>query len=83
MPQAVVRHDDDVLDALEDEAIWAIREAISGFMRPVILYSIGKDSTVLIHLAAKAFAPAPIPVSTTLESEANVTGKIEATGFCC
>ena len=61
MPQAVVRHDDDVLDALEDEAIWAIREAISGFMRPVILYSIGKDSTVLIHLAAKAFAPAPIP----------------------
>lgn len=51
---------DDVLDALEAEAIWAIREAIAGFSRPVLLYSIGKDSTVLLHLAAKACAPGRI-----------------------
>lgn len=50
-----------VLDALEAEAIWAIREAAGAFERPVLLYSIGKDSTVLLHLAAKAFAPGRIP----------------------
>lgn len=49
-----------VLDALEAEAIWCIREAAT-FERPVLLYSIGKDSTVLLHLAQKAFAPAKIP----------------------
>jgi sulfate adenylyltransferase subunit 2 len=55
-------HDEDaVLDALEAEAIWAIREAASAFQNPVILYSIGKDSTVLLNLAVKAFAPAPVP----------------------
>lgn len=53
---------DGVLDALEAEAIWAIREAVAGFNRPVILYSIGKDSTVLLHLAAKAFQPSPVPL---------------------
>lgn len=50
------------LDALEAEAIWAIREAYGAFEKPVILYSIGKDSTVLLHLAAKAFAPTGIPI---------------------
>jgi sulfate adenylyltransferase subunit 2 len=53
---------DEVLDALEAEAIWAIREAISGFARPVLLYSIGKDSTVLLNLAAKACLPGRIPI---------------------
>lgn len=52
---------DRVLDALEAEAIWAIREAVGAFERPVLLYSIGKDSTALLHLAAKAFAPGRIP----------------------
>jgi sulfate adenylyltransferase subunit 2 len=52
---------DAVLDALEAEAMWAIREAAGACERPVLLYSIGKDSTVLLHLAAKAFAPASIP----------------------
>lgn len=52
---------DRVLDALEAEAVWAIREAAGAFERPVLLYSIGKDSTVLLHLATKAFAPARIP----------------------
>ena len=52
----------DDLDALEAEAIWAIREAVGAFSRPVILYSIGKDSTVLLHLATKAFAPSRMTV---------------------
>jgi sulfate adenylyltransferase subunit 2 len=52
---------DSVLDALEAEAIWALREAAAAFRNPVMLYSIGKDSGVMLHLAAKAFAPGPIP----------------------
>ncbi len=51
----------DVLDALEAEAIWALRETASAFRKPVMLYSIGKDSGVLVHLARKAFYPGPIP----------------------
>ena len=50
---------DDVLDALEAEAVWCMRETAGAFRRPVLLYSIGKDSSVLLHLARKAFAPAP------------------------
>ena len=50
-----------VLDALEAEAIWALRETAAAFRNPVMLYSIGKDSGVMLHLAAKAFAPGPIP----------------------
>lgn len=50
-----------VLRALEAEAIWAIRETLAAFNNPVLLYSIGKDSTVLLRLAQKAFAPATIP----------------------
>lgn len=52
--------DDAVLDELEAQAIWAIRECAS-FQNPVLMYSVGKDSTVLLHLARKAFAPGPIP----------------------
>lgn len=50
-----------MLAELEAEAIWAFREAAAAFTRPVLLYSIGKDSTVLLHLARKAFHPGPIP----------------------
>jgi sulfate adenylyltransferase subunit 2 len=50
-----------VLDELEAEAIWVFREAAAAFRKPVLLYSIGKDSTVLLHLARKAFHPGPIP----------------------
>lgn len=50
-----------VLAELEAEAIWAMREAAAAFRAPVLLYSIGKDSTVLLHLARKAFHPGPIP----------------------
>ena len=51
-----------VLDALEAEAINVFRETAAAFRNPVLLYSIGKDSSVLLHLAVKAFAPAPIPM---------------------
>jgi sulfate adenylyltransferase subunit 2 len=50
-----------VLDALESEAIGIFRETAAVFRSPVLLYSIGKDSSVLLHLALKAFAPAPLP----------------------
>jgi sulfate adenylyltransferase subunit 2 len=52
---------DTVLDALEAEAIHVLRETAGAFRRPVLLYSIGKDSSVLLHLAAKAFAPGRMP----------------------
>ena len=50
-----------VLDELEAEAIHIYREAAAAFRNPVLLYSIGKDSSVLLHLALKAFAPASLP----------------------
>ncbi len=50
-----------VLDDLEAEAIHIYRETAAAFRNPVLLYSIGKDSSVLLHLALKAFAPAPLP----------------------
>ncbi|MFY8285220.1 sulfate adenylyltransferase subunit CysD [Pseudoalteromonas sp. SSMSWG5] len=49
------------LKALEAEAIHIIREVAAEFDNPVMLYSIGKDSSVLLHLARKAFAPGKIP----------------------
>ncbi|MSV50713.1 MAG: phosphoadenosine phosphosulfate reductase family protein, partial [Actinobacteria bacterium] len=50
-----------VLDELESEAIHIYRETAAAFRDPVLLYSIGKDSSVLLHLALKAFAPAGLP----------------------
>jgi sulfate adenylyltransferase subunit 2 len=49
------------LDTLEAESIHILREVAANFERPVLLYSIGKDSSVLLHLARKAFAPAKPP----------------------
>lgn len=50
------------LDRLEAESIHILREVAAGFRNPVLLYSIGKDSSVLLHLLGKAFAPAPPPI---------------------
>ena len=49
------------LDLLEAESIHIFREAAAQFRKPVLLYSIGKDSTVLLHLARKAFFPQALP----------------------
>jgi sulfate adenylyltransferase subunit 2 len=49
------------LRQLEAESIHVLREVVAEFQRPVLLYSIGKDSAVLVRLAQKAFAPAPLP----------------------
>jgi len=49
------------LDELENEAIYIMREVAAQFENPVILFSGGKDSITLVHLAIKAFYPAPIP----------------------
>src|SRR5690349_4175962 len=51
----------DHLRALEAESIQIMREVVAEFERPVMLYSIGKDSSVLLRLAQKAFYPGPIP----------------------
>ena len=49
------------LDRLEAESIHIFRETVAEADRPVMLYSIGKDSAVMLHLAKKAFVPAPLP----------------------
>jgi sulfate adenylyltransferase subunit 2 len=49
------------LEQLEAESIHIIREVAAEFDNPVMLYSVGKDSSVMVRLAQKAFAPAPIP----------------------
>nr|WP_214400874.1 sulfate adenylyltransferase subunit CysD [Pseudonocardia lacus] len=50
------------LDRLEAESIDILREGVAESERPVLLYSIGKDSSVLLHLARKAFHPSPVPM---------------------
>ena len=50
-----------ILKALEAESIEIMRETAASYKQPVMMYSIGKDSSVLLHLAKKAFYPAPIP----------------------
>lgn len=50
-----------VLDQLESESIHIFREVAAEFERPVMMYSVGKDSSVMLHLALKAFHPAPVP----------------------
>src|SRR5215203_177141 len=49
------------LRSLESESIEIFREVVAEFRNPVMLYSIGKDSSVMLHLAVKAFYPSPLP----------------------
>ena len=49
------------LETLEAESVHIMREVVAEFRNPVMLYSIGKDSSVMLHLARKAFYPAPLP----------------------
>ena len=56
-----MKHVTDHLDLLEAEAIHIMRETAAQFERPALLFSGGKDSICLVHLARKAFFPAPIP----------------------
>src|SRR5262245_36997910 len=49
------------LKRLEAESIEIMREVVAEFQNPVMLYSIGKDSSVMFHLAIKAFHPSPLP----------------------
>jgi len=50
-----------ILKTLESESIEIFRETAATFRKPVMMYSIGKDSSVLLHLAKKSFYPAPLP----------------------
>ncbi|MBL0916615.1 MAG: phosphoadenosine phosphosulfate reductase family protein, partial [Sphingopyxis sp.] len=63
------------LDRLEAESIHIMREVMADAAKPVMLYSVGKDSAVMLHLARKAFYPSPPPfpllhVDTTWKSRA-------------
>src|SRR5262245_1618200 len=55
--QRVISH----LDALEAESVHLLREVAAEFERPCLLFSGGKDSVVMLHVARKAFWPAPLP----------------------
>ncbi|GAB5510775.1 MAG: sulfate adenylyltransferase subunit CysD [Hyphomicrobiales bacterium] len=61
MPEQTNSQLDPNLKALENEAIHIFREVAAEFERPVMLYSVGKDSSVLLHLARKAFHPGKVP----------------------
>jgi len=66
------------LKQLEAESIHVIREVVAEFENPVMLYSVGKDSSVMVRLAQKAFAPGPLPfpllhVDTTFKFDEMIT----------
>lgn len=58
----MTKYESSHLDELEAESIYIIRETYSCFKNPVMLYSVGKDSSVMVRLAQKAFYPGKIPV---------------------
>ncbi len=81
-PNAAVTPRLDHLQALEAESIHILREVVAEFENPVMLYSIGKDSSVMLRLAQKAFHPGPIPfpllhVDTTYKFQEMITFRDE------
>ena len=60
------------LQRLEAESIHIFREAAAEAERPVMLYSVGKDSGVMLHIARKAFAPSPPPSSGSVPVAVNL-----------
>lgn len=74
-PQSTKPPLDPHLKALENEAIHIFREVAAEFERPVMLYSIGKDSSVLLHLARKAFYPGRIPSRSCMSTPAGSSAR--------
>src|SRR5207245_11204425 len=73
----------DHLRVIEAESIHIFREVVAEFDRPVMLYSIGKDSSVLLRLAQKAFYPGPIPFPDRKSTRLNSShGSISYAVFC-
>jgi bifunctional enzyme CysN/CysC len=68
----ISRHHETNLHRLEAEAIRIFRETVAEFRNPVLLHSIGKDSSVMLHLARKAFAPDARGIHTTMLNGDNV-----------
>ena len=62
------------LKHLEAEAIHIMREVVMNFSKPVMLFSVGKDSMVMLHLARKAFHPSPLPLPLAREHHLEVQG---------
>src|SRR5262245_30422534 len=62
------------LRRLEAQSIEILREVATEFRKPVMLYSIGKDSGVMLHLARKAFFPAPSVPATTCRHDLEIQG---------
>jgi sulfate adenylyltransferase subunit 2 len=60
-PAGKVHFQPEHLKVLESEAIHIMREVVAEFRNPVMMYSVGKDSSVMLHLARKAFYPGPLP----------------------
>lgn len=79
------------LRQLEAESIHIIREVAAEFSNPVMMYSIGKDSSVMLHLARKAFYPAPcrsrcctsIPAGNSAKCTSSVTVPLKPTAVSC
>ena len=66
------------LDRLEAESIHIMREVVAEADKPVMLYSVGKDSAVMLHLARKAFYPSPPPFTTCTRSRLAPIGSFKA-----
>ena len=72
-----------LLKDLESEAISIIRDSFSKSMNAVLMYSIGKDSSVLLHLARKAFYPSTIPFPLCINMQKRERNRRGIKSFSC